>query len=82
MSHSEKIASPDHRQAVKSLLGDTLIAVPVLNEEGNIAPTVNAIKMISPESPILFVEGNSNDASLQEIHKSVAMYDNVNVIQT
>jgi len=50
------------------------IIIPARNERGNIEPAVQRIPKMGKKTEIIFVEGGSNDGTLDEIQRVVAAY--------
>ena len=50
------------------------IVIPARNEKGNIEGAVQRIPQIAPIQEIIFVEGNSNDGTWQEIQRVIREY--------
>lgn len=56
------------------------VLVPCRNEAGNIEPAVQRIpKTICDDLEILFVEGNSKDNTVEEIHRVIAAYPDLDI---
>jgi SAM-dependent methyltransferase len=50
------------------------VIVPARNERGNIAAAVERIPVMGARTEVIFVEGNSTDATLEEIQSVIARY--------
>lgn len=50
------------------------VLIPCRNEAGNIEPAVTRLPKICDDVEILFVEGNSQDNTVEEIHRVIAAY--------
>jgi len=50
------------------------VIIPARNERGNIEPAVQRIPKMGKKTEIIFIEGGSNDGTLDEIKRVVAMY--------
>jgi len=48
------------------------VVVPAKNERGNIRPAIRRTPRMGPETEIIFVEGNSNDGTREEILAAIA----------
>ena len=61
----------------------TTVVIPCKNERGNIEPAVQRLPQFCDDLEILFVEGGSQDGTLEEIHRVIAAYPerDVKVIQ-
>jgi glycosyltransferase involved in cell wall biosynthesis/SAM-dependent methyltransferase len=66
---ARKIELPVHEPAPS-----VTVLVPCRNEKGNIRSAVERIPMMGSHTEILFVDGNSNDGTVQEIEAVIAEY--------
>jgi SAM-dependent methyltransferase len=55
------------------------VLVPCRNERGNIEGAVRRIPNFCDDIEIIFVEGHSSDGTLQEIHRVIAAYPNLDI---
>ena len=55
------------------------IVIPCRNERGNIEAAVRRIPNFAPDQEIIFVEGHSKDGTLDEIHRVMARYPNLDI---
>jgi ubiquinone/menaquinone biosynthesis C-methylase UbiE len=55
------------------------VVVPCRNERGNIEPAVTRIPKFCDDLEILFVEGHSRDGTLEEIHRVIAAYPDLDI---
>jgi glycosyltransferase involved in cell wall biosynthesis len=53
--------------------------IPCRNEAGNIEPAVQRVPRFCDDLEILFVEGHSKDATLDEIHRVIAAYPELDI---
>lgn len=67
------IAKPISPQKPQSELAVSVI-VPCRNEKGNIADAIERIPLMGRETEIIFVDGNSNDGTVEEIEKQIAQH--------
>ena len=50
------------------------IIIPARNEKGNIEPIIQRLPELQGEKEIIFIEGHSNDGTLEEIKRVAAKY--------
>lgn len=55
------------------------IIIPCRNERGNIEAAVQRVPKISPVQEIVFIEGHSQDGTLDEIKRVIAAYPNMQI---
>ncbi len=59
-----------------------LIIIPTYNEAGNIAPIVSQIMALHNDVDLLFIDDNSQDATLVEIESQISLYpDRIHLLQ-
>ncbi len=58
----------------------TSIVIPCRNERGNIEPAVTRLPEFCPDIEIIFVEGNSQDGTWDEIQRVKAAYPDRNIV--
>jgi SAM-dependent methyltransferase len=66
------------REKPQSLASATVL-VPCRNERGNIEAAVQRIPRFCPDIEILFVEGHSKDGTLDEIHRVISAYPDIDI---
>jgi len=67
------------RCAQRSKQPSISIIVPCRNERRNIEAVVTRTPMMAPEQEIVFIEGHSKDATLDEIHRVIAAYPRLDI---
>lgn len=55
------------------------VLIPCRNERGNIEPAIKRIPDFCPDIEILFVEGHSQDGTLDEIHRVIEAYSDLDI---
>lgn len=55
------------------------VLVPCRNEKGNIESAVRRLPRFAPDMEIMFVEGHSKDNTLEEIHRVIAAYPDLDI---
>jgi SAM-dependent methyltransferase len=66
------VARPIRDIKVKSL--STTVLIPCRNEKGNIENAIKRIPQFCDDMEVIYVEGNSQDGTLEEIHKVIKKY--------
>ena len=66
------VARPYKELKIKNL--STTVLIPCRNEKGNIENAIKRIPNFCEDLEILYVEGNSLDGTLEEIHRVIAAY--------
>jgi SAM-dependent methyltransferase len=67
------------RAVVEKRALSTTVLVPCRNERGNIEPAVTRLPRFCDDLEILFVEGHSKDGTLDEIHRVIAKYPDMDI---
>ena len=57
----------------------TTVVIPCRNERGNIAAAIDRLPRFCEDMEILFVEGHSEDGTLEEIHRVVAAHPDIDI---
>lgn len=68
------VARPLRRLAAPTDAPSATVLIPCRNERGNIEPAIQRMPRFAPEQEILFVEGNSNDGTYEEIERVIKAY--------
>jgi SAM-dependent methyltransferase len=55
------------------------VIVPCRNERGNIEAVVRRLPKLAPTQEIIFIEGHSQDGTLDEIHRVIAAYPHLRI---
>jgi SAM-dependent methyltransferase len=66
------VARPVHKLGSKQM--STTVVIPCRNEKGNIENAVKRLPDFCKDMEIIYVEGNSQDGTLDEIHRVIATY--------
>lgn len=67
------VARPTPEQKPKQLPTTTVIC-PCRNEKGNIQDAIDRTPMLGPRTELIFVDGNSNDGTVEEIERAIREY--------
>lgn len=59
--------------------GSATVVIPCRNERGNIEGAVRRLPRFAEDLEIIFVEGHSSDGTLEEIHRIVAAYPQMDI---
>jgi SAM-dependent methyltransferase len=71
------VARPVREKAQSHL--STTVLIPCRNERGNIESAIHRIPRFCDDMEILFVEGHSQDGTLDEIHRVIAAYPAIDI---
>lgn len=55
------------------------VLIPTHNERGNIEPALQRVPMMGTHTEIIFVDGHSSDGTLDEIHRQMANYPDLDI---
>ncbi|MDH3349365.1 MAG: bifunctional class I SAM-dependent methyltransferase/glycosyltransferase family 2 protein [Desulfobulbaceae bacterium] len=68
------VARPAKKSPLPVELPSVTVLIPCRNEKGNIENGVQRVPMMGRHTEILFVDGNSNDGTVEEIERVIAKY--------
>jgi len=73
------VARPLRRVAAPTDAPSATVLIPCRNERGNIESAIQRMPRFAPEQEILYVEGNSQDGTYEEIERVIKAYPDWNI---